>query len=91
MNGSVCKPWGCDRQGQPLLGYFHVKVSCLEIVRMAVRAGCAPNRAHFNILLGFLRYFHRLAALFVELAVRLKDESDNGKGRSKPVRSTSEA
>ena len=32
-----------------------------------------------------------LAALFVELAVRLKDESDNGKGRTKPVRSANEA
>ena len=32
-----------------------------------------------------------LAALFVELAVRLKDESENGKGKSKPMRSASEA
>ena len=32
-----------------------------------------------------------LAALFVELAVRLKDESDNGKARTKPVRSANEA
>ena len=32
-----------------------------------------------------------LAALFVELAVRLKDESDNGKGRTKPVRGATEA
>ena len=32
-----------------------------------------------------------LAALFVELAVRLKDESENGKGRAKPVRSANEA
>jgi len=34
---------------------------------MAVWAGCAPNRTHFNILLGFLHYFHRLAALFVDV------------------------
>lgn len=32
-----------------------------------------------------------LAALFVELAVRLKDESDNGKGKPKPIRSATEA
>ena len=32
-----------------------------------------------------------LAALFVELAVRLKDESDNGKGKAKPIRSATEA
>ena len=31
-----------------------------------------------------------LAALFVELAVRLKDESDNGKGKPKPIRSATE-
>ena len=32
-----------------------------------------------------------LAALFVELAVRLKDESDNGRGKPKPIRSATEA
>ena len=32
-----------------------------------------------------------LAALFVELAVRLKDESDDGKGKPKPIRSATEA
>ena len=32
-----------------------------------------------------------LAALFVEMAVRLKDESDNGKGKPKPIRSATEA
>ena len=32
-----------------------------------------------------------LAALFVELAVRLKDESENGKGKPKPIRSATEA
>jgi DNA anti-recombination protein RmuC len=32
-----------------------------------------------------------LAALFVELAVRLKDESDNGKSKPKPIRSATEA
>ena len=31
-----------------------------------------------------------LAALFVELAVRLKDESDNDKGKPKPIRSANE-
>ena len=32
-----------------------------------------------------------LAALFVEMAVRLKDETDNGKGKPKPIRSATEA
>jgi DNA anti-recombination protein RmuC len=32
-----------------------------------------------------------LAALFVEMAVRLKDESENGKGKPKPIRSATEA
>src|SRR5271157_4729295 len=32
-----------------------------------------------------------LAALFVELAVRLKDEGEDGKGRPKPIRSATEA
>ena len=32
-----------------------------------------------------------LAALFVELAVRLKDESDNGKSSPKPIRSATGA
>ncbi len=32
-----------------------------------------------------------LAALFVELAVRLKDESDNGRSKPKPIRSATEA
>ena len=32
-----------------------------------------------------------LASLFVEMAVRLKDETDNGKGKPKPIRSATEA